>query len=350
MTLEDCAYCNRPFTGQEDSDEEDDIGGKRVPIKCGYDITRFGRIYCSTCKNRDEPAPEQNAEQYSHYSHDDLAGRSENCSPEAQMDIPVTKWRPEDPRVRPPTFIQQMPTADDAQPVEATRAAPVPIRHDEAAAAAPLNSTTNCKETAKVQQNSVAADEVNTAKAIEDNKSGSDAEYEVSDDEHSEHEPDQPKRPSSSSTEAATPPRSKTKATANSSAEKGDESDETPPSPPPSPPALPSTPPPPPSPPASPATKNNTPAAVAAAEPEEEKALTPEQEKQLFGEESDSDEPPELAPYINETDSEGPPGLISVSDSSSTYSSDSSSDEDEEISPSQITAAVRTIEDLLKTD
>ena len=57
MTLKVCTYCNRPFTGQEDFDDPDREGEKRPAIKCGYDLTRFSRIYCSTCKNRDEPLP-----------------------------------------------------------------------------------------------------------------------------------------------------------------------------------------------------------------------------------------------------------------------------------------------------
>ena len=109
-----CPYCEHCYCSNEDeddseldSDEED--RERREPIKCGYDLTAAGQLYCCECKNRFRPVTPPEVMDYGDYGFSAVAGRDGAESPTDMKAIPIMKPQREGEPVRPVFHVKQPP-------------------------------------------------------------------------------------------------------------------------------------------------------------------------------------------------------------------------------------------------
>ena len=121
------AYCSceDPDDSELDSDEED--RQRRPPIKCGYDITEAGQLYCCECRNRFRAQTPPGVFPYGHGVHDAMAGRHGAESPTEMTALPIMKIQqpgnPQNPvfNVRQPEQIHQPQTIHELRDAERFR-------------------------------------------------------------------------------------------------------------------------------------------------------------------------------------------------------------------------------------
>ena len=69
------------------------------PIKCGYDLTEAGQLYCCECKNRFRTQTPPGVFPYEHGVHNEMAGRHGVESPTEMTTLPIMKiQQPVDPQ------------------------------------------------------------------------------------------------------------------------------------------------------------------------------------------------------------------------------------------------------------
>lgn len=115
-----CPCCNHAYCSCEDLDDseleiDEEERERRAPIKCGYDTTEAGQIYCCGCENRFHETLPPGVWRLEEMPCDSLAGRPGAESPTAMAEIPVVKRQAARPLI--PIDVVEQPQSVWARPV-----------------------------------------------------------------------------------------------------------------------------------------------------------------------------------------------------------------------------------------